>query len=159
MRTRSLAATAYVLLSLTSFAQLARADVNVEACSDAYTQGQEERLAGHLLNAQKQFGICADPTCPKAIVNDCQSWIDEVAADLPTVLIKTTNEAGQPVANLKVTVDGASVSQAKLAQPLVLDAGPHVLRFEAPGYEPLQVEPSLRAHDHEVPISAVLRAS
>ena len=159
MRTGNRIATAYALLSLTSFAQVAHADVSVEACSDAYTQGQEERLAGHLFNAQKQFGVCADPSCPKAIVRDCQRWTSEVAADLPTVLIKTTAATGQAVANLKVTVDGASVSAAELQKPLVLDAGPHVLRFEAPGYEPLQVEPSLRARDHELPINAVLRAS
>jgi hypothetical protein len=56
-----------------------------------------------------------------------------------------------------VTADGVLVSPSQLQDPFVLDGGQHVLRFEAPGYEPLEIEPSLRARDHEVPISAVLR--
>jgi hypothetical protein len=157
MRTRSLATPAVVLLSLVSFAPRARAEQSVEACSDAYTLGQEERLAGHLYSAQKQFDLCADPSCPRAVVGDCERWSREVISDLPTVLIKTTTASGQPVPGLKVTVDGAVISPSHLVKPFVLDAGQHVLRFEAPGYEPLEIEPSLRARDHEVPISAVLR--
>jgi hypothetical protein len=158
MRTRSLATPAVVLLSLLSVAATARAEQSVEACSDAYTLGQEERLAGHLYSAQKQFDLCADPSCPRAIVSDCERWSREVVSDLPTVLIRTTTASGQPVPGLKVTIDGAIVSPSHLVRPLVLDAGQHVLRFEAPGYEPLEIEPSLRARDHEVPISAVLRS-
>ncbi len=158
MRTRNLATLAVVLLSLVSVAATARAEQSVEACSDAYTLGQEERLAGHLYSAQKQFDLCADPSCPKAIISDCERWSREVISDLPTVLIKTTTASGQPVPGLKVTVDGAVISPSQLVNPFVLDAGQHVLRFEAPGYEPLEIEPSLRARDHEVPISAVLHS-
>jgi|SRR5882724_3555006 len=157
MRTRNPATLAFVLLGLLSFAGRARAEQSVEACSAAYTLGQEERLAGHLYSAQTQFQLCADPSCPAAIVSDCDRWTREVALDLPTVLIETTDAAGQPVPGLKVTADGVTVSQSELAKPLVLDAGQHVLRFEAAGYEPLEIVPSLRARDQEVPISAVLR--
>jgi hypothetical protein len=157
MRTRNLATPAFALLSLVSFAPSARAEEDIEACSNAYTLGQEERLAGHLYSAQKQFDLCADPSCPRAIVSDCERWTREVVLDLPTVLIKSTTASGQPVPGLKVTVDGAAVSPSQLVKPFVLDAGQHVLRFEAPGYEPLEIEPSLRARDHEVPVSAVLR--
>ena len=157
MHTRNLAMAAVASLSLISFAPAAHAEQTVEACSDAYTKGQEERLAEHLYSAQKQFDLCADPSCPKAIVSDCERWTSEVVLDLPTVLITTTNVSGQTVPGLKVTADGVLVSASQLQKPLVLDGGQHVLRFEAPGYEPLQIEPSLRARDHEVPISAVLR--
>jgi hypothetical protein len=157
MRTRNLATSAFALLSLLSLAATARAEQSVEACSNAYTLGQEERLAGHLYSAQKQFDLCADPSCPRAIVSDCERWTREVVLDLPTVLITATTTSGQPMAGLKVTVDGAAISPGQLLRPFVLDAEQHVLRFEAPGYEPLEIEPSLRARDHEVPISAVLR--
>jgi hypothetical protein len=157
MRTRNLAIPVFALLSLVSFAGTVRAEEEVEACSNAYTFGQEERLAGHLYSAQKQFDLCANPSCPRAIVSDCERWTREVVSDLPTVLIRTTTASGQAVPRLKVTVDGAAVSPSQLVNPFVLDAGQHVLRFEAPGYEPLEIEPSLRARDHEVLISAVLR--
>ncbi|HEX3850408.1 MAG TPA: hypothetical protein VHW01_05540, partial [Polyangiaceae bacterium] len=147
----------FALLSLVSLAATARAEQSVEACSSAYTLGQEERLAGHLYSAQKQFDLCADPSCPRAIVSDCERWTREVVSDLPTVLITATTTSGQPMPGLKVTVDGAAVSSGQLLKPFMLDAGQHVLRFEAPGYESLEIEPSLRARDHEVPISAVLR--
>ena len=145
--------------SFASFGLLAgaaRADVSVEACSDAYTKGQEERLAGHLYSARTLLNVCSDPTCPTAIVRDCERWVTEVAADLPTVLVHATDAAGRPINDLKITVDGANVAVADLAKPFVLDVGQHVLRFEAAGYEPLEVQPSLRPRDHEVPVNAVL---
>src|SRR4051794_16663268 len=76
-------ASVFAFLSLTTLAASARA-VSVEACSDAYTKGQEERLAGRLLSAREQFRLCRDPTCPSAVVPDCTRWIAEVEADLPT---------------------------------------------------------------------------
>ncbi|HEY3666707.1 MAG TPA: hypothetical protein VGL19_11925, partial [Polyangiaceae bacterium] len=89
--------------------------------------------------------------------SDCERWTSEVVLDLPTVLITTTSVSGQTVPGLKVTADGVLVSASQLQKPLVLDSGQHVLRFEAPGYEPLQIEPSLRARDHDVPVAAMLR--
>ena len=133
-----------------------RADVTVEACSDAYTKGQEERLAGRLFNARSQFHICDDNTCPNAIVQDCKRWTAEVEADLPTVAVKAANLTGDRIENLNVWVDGALIPRDELERPVVVDAGPHVFRFEAPGFEPVQVEHSMEPEDRALAIEAVM---
>jgi hypothetical protein len=149
-----------MMLCLGALSRSAHADVSVEACSDAYTKGQEERLAGRLFSARGQFAICSDSTCPGAIVRDCKQWQGEVDADLPTVVVKATDSAGNPVDSLSVSVDGASVRAEDLARPIVLDAGPHQVRFEAPGYDPAQINAALRPEDRNVPVNVVLhRAS
>jgi hypothetical protein len=127
-----------------------------EACSIAYARGQEERLAGRLFNARTAFEQCASPTC-SALASDCARWLEEVEADLPTIVVTVRDERGSPVASLKVSIDGAPVPLARLSSPIVLEAGPHDLRFEAPGYDPVLVEKALRPSDREVPVVVTLR--
>lgn len=135
----------------------AHADTSVEACADAYTKGQEERLAGRLSNARTLFQTCADPACPGAVVQDCQRWVAEVEADLPTAQVRVTDTAGRVPVGLSVFLDGHVVPLDALAKPLVMSPGPHVLRFEAPGYLPLELSPALRPEDRRLPVDALLR--
>ena len=135
---------------------VSRADVTVEACSDAYTKGQEERLAGRLFSARAQFHICDDNTCPNAIVQDCKRWTAEVEADLPTITVKAANLTGDRIENLNFWVDGSLIPRDELERPVVVDAGPHVFRFEAPGFEPVQVEHSMEPEDRGLAIEAVM---
>jgi hypothetical protein len=151
-------ATAFgVLLSLASLSQIATADVTVEACSSAYTKGQEERLAGRLFSAREAFKVCADAACPAVIVGDCSHWITEVEADLPTVRIRVTDAKGAPVDNLQVFADGSVIATPDLARPVILEAGPHVLRFEAAGYQMVELERALRPADRELEVAVVMR--
>lgn len=129
----------------------------IQVCADAYTKGQEERLAGRLLSARTLFQTCADPTCPAAVVPDCQRWVTEVEADLPTAVIKVTDTAGRVPTGLSVFLDGQSVPLDALGKPYVLSPGPHVLRVEAPGYQALELDPALRPEDRQLPIHALLR--
>jgi hypothetical protein len=143
-------------LTLAALAHPAHA-ASVEECSDAYTKGQEERLAGRLMSAREQFKLCSDPTCPTAVIPDCVRWITEVEADLPTVEVKASSVTGEPIENLNFWVDGVAIPRAELTHPVVVDAGPHVMRFEAPGYEPVQITNSMRPEDRKVPVVAVMR--
>lgn len=126
------------------------------ACATAYTKGQDDRLAGRLYAARTAFLSCAATSCPPVVATDCQRWASEVEADLPTIRIRVSDAAGQAVAGVNVWVDGTPLSAEQLARPLVLEAGPHTLRFEAPGYTPLELESSLRPTDREIAVNAVL---
>ena len=144
------------LTSMALPARAAHADA-IQVCADAYTKGQEERLAGRLLSARTLFQTCADPSCPAAVVPDCQRWVTEVEADLPSAVIKVIDTAGRVPTGLSVFLDGQSVPLDALGKPYVLSPGPHVLRVEAPGYQPLELDPALRPEDRQLPINALLR--
>jgi len=57
---------------------------------------------------------------------------------------------------LQARIDGARLTPEELGHPVVVDAGPHVFRLEAPGYGAQQIEHSMRPEDREFPIRAVL---
>ena len=157
MSARPLAAAVAFLVSLTGAATAARADVNSEACSSAYARGQEDRLAGRLFNARAAFKVCAAATCPAAPAADCKHWTAEVEADLPTIRLTANDTRGMPVANLRVSSDGVLIPGSELSRPVILEAGPHLLRFEAPGYQTLELETALRPTDRELEVHVVLQ--
>jgi hypothetical protein len=152
---RALSLSCCLLASLAG--PLARAQAPGEACSSAYARGQQERLAGRLYTARAAFIACSASGCPAATASDCARWRSEVEADLPTVRVHVANERGQAVVGLQVFADGVSIPAADWAAPLILEAGPHDFRFEAPGYAPLQLEKALRPSDREVEVAVTLR--
>ncbi len=156
MRTIEKARFIVPLLVVASISHVARAE-DPDACSVAYARGQEERLAGRLFNARAAFQQCASATCSTALAGDCGRWVSEVEADLPTIRVTVRDEHGAAVENLQVLIDGAAVSPHELSAPVVLEAGPHELRFEAPGYQSVRFEKALRPSDREVAVVATLR--
>lgn len=150
--TRAFASSCVALLTISSVASAE----DPESCSIAYARGQEERLAGRLYNARAAFRACATTTCA-ALASDCGRWVKEVEADLPTILVKVRGEEGKAVENLQVAIDGETIAAASLSAPIVLEAGPHELRFDAPGYEAVRLERALRPSDREVLVEVTLR--
>ncbi len=144
------------LLVVASASQTARAE-DVDACSVAYARGQEERLAGRLFNARTAFQQCATAACSTALTSDCSRWVKEVEADLPTIRVSVRDQQRAAVENLRVLIDGAVTPLGALSAPIVLEAGPHELRFEAPGYQSVHFEKALRPSDREVPVVVTLR--
>jgi hypothetical protein len=128
-----------------------------EVCSVAYARGQEERLAGRLFNARTAFQRCASAACSAALASDCDRWVKEVEADLPTIRVTVRTEQGRAARDLKVFIDGNVVPLTALSAPIVLEAGPHELRFEAPGYDPVRLEKALRPSDREAEVAVILR--
>jgi hypothetical protein len=158
MRAQQIGAAFSALLSVLCVGQAARADASSEACSSAYTKGQEDRLAGRLYSAREAFKVCEEASCPAALAADCKHWKAEVEADLPTIRVKVTNAQGAAIEHPQLFSDGVSVPEAALAQPVILEAGPHVLRVEAAGYRALEVEKALRPSDREIEVVLVMHA-
>ncbi len=140
------------LLVAASTSGTARAD-DVDICSVAYARGQEERLAGRLFNARAAFQQCAVAPCSAVLAKDCHRWVKEVEADLPTIRVTVS----RPVDKLQVFIDSVAIPLVALAAPIVLEAGPHELRFEAPGYQSVRLDKALRPSDREVPVVVTLR--
>jgi hypothetical protein len=110
-----------------------------------------------LFNARRAFSQCAAATCPPAVQHDCERWVREVEADLPSVRVAARSATKRPLRELRVFADDEQVPLSHLSAPIVLEAGPHELRFEATGFETLRLTTALRPSDREVPILATLR--
>ena len=111
---------------------IARADVTEQCIADAET-AQKARLAGHLEEASKAAIACGRNTCPAAIANDCKSWLAQIEAVQPSIVLRATAD-GKDVTDVTVTLDGKVVLTSLDGRELKVDPGEHTLLFENAGH-------------------------
>lgn len=136
----------------------AMAEDRAQTCATAYAKGQDDRLAGRLFDARSAFLLCAQASCSPRIASDCARWAQEVEADLPTARVLVTDAAGRALTSVRVFVDGVELGHEQWSTPIVLEAGPHLLRFESPGLEAAEAPIALRPTDRELLVRVTLRA-
>lgn len=176
-------------LALVSFAEpsaadservLGAADVPADARSDTSHASLELCVAEHekgrlfrnelrLFESRSALARCAENDCPLAIRADCASWLSELEALIPTVLLVVEGADGSTA--VRVTVDGRLLGK-RLDEPLELSPGVHRFRFEQPPHAPLEREIVLapgeknrvvrvrfaRPRDESRPVAAVMQA-
>ncbi|HEX2673620.1 MAG TPA: hypothetical protein VHM25_22230 [Polyangiaceae bacterium] len=114
----------------------------VEGCVAQHDSARQLRLGEQWDDARAAMLSCAEERCPLAIAADCRAWLDELAQQMPTLIIVIEGEL-QPSA-LRVELDGANVELKDPPSPIDSWPGAHRLRFELPGESPVVVNFSLR---------------
>jgi hypothetical protein len=140
---------ACLLLGLAAQEREARAAVPEDlrdACVDAYERGQEQRLAGALLDARVRFASCAADACPAFIHEDCARLMAEVNSEVPSVSFEVTS-GGRPIVAVRVSEEDRVLAERVDQTPVEFDPGSHWLRFETPGAEPVTQMLVLGRHD------------
>jgi hypothetical protein len=139
-----------VALSMTASVRPAKgADPDPKkVCIDADTQGQSLRRAGKLEAARAALKACLDARCPVLVRTDCNERMDELARVQPTVVVEAKDGRGADLSAVKVFVDGTQVADSLGGEALSIDPGPHDLRFETAGAEPVTHHLILREGDH-----------
>jgi len=115
--------------------------VEVEQCVAQHDSARQLRLGEQWDNARAAMRSCAEERCPLAIAADCRAWLDELAQQMPTLIIVIEGEVKAPT--WRVTLDGAAVELKDPPSPIDLWPGAHQLRFELPGENPVEVNFSL----------------
>jgi hypothetical protein len=112
------------------------ADVPKAECIDANAKAQDLRRDHKLSQARELLALCADPSCPSLVRNDCEKRLVELESAQPSVVFDIVSGAGGIVSGAKVTVDGKAQAGTSGAT-LSLDPGSHSVTFEATGFAPL----------------------
>jgi hypothetical protein len=131
------------------------------SCVKAAEAGVDARDRGALRTARAHFVKCAAETCSKPMRIDCARWLDEVDASLPSIVVGAKDTHGADLFDARVKVDGEAVEDVTAGRPLLLDPGPHVVRFErgkAPDLEVQEVKILLRTGERNRPVSAIMIA-
>jgi hypothetical protein len=110
----------------------------VEACIDASARGQTLRNRGQLIEANRQFVFCSTEACPGPIRADCSQWLAEVRARLPSVVLRVRDADGRDVFDAFASIDGKPVAQDAGGRAMSIDPGPHVIRVEREGSQPVE---------------------
>jgi len=131
-----------VAVSILGIAATARADGR--SCNDAHVEGQTLRNEGKLVRARDRFLGCASEACPSALRSDCNQWIAEIEASLPSIVVVARDRLGRDLSAVRVIIDGSEASKRVDGTALAIDPGPHALRFELEGAPP--VEQRIVAH-------------
>ncbi len=123
----------------------ARADGGLtEACENAFVGGQRAYKLDHdLLSAREKLLVCAKE-CPEQLRVTCGGWLEEIAKELPSIVIKAKNASGQDVVDASVEVDGKPITSAAGA-PIELNEGTHTVRVTLPGKPPKEQQVVLSA--------------
>lgn len=107
-----------------------------QVCRRAYEQGQRLRRTKKLLDARKDFMICARDPCPAVFQPECLQWLTEVDREIPTVVV--VGSGGRPGARAAVKVDGAPWFEGLDGIARAIDPGEHQLSVTVDGREVVQ---------------------
>src|SRR6185369_33395 len=113
----------------------------VEQCVAQHDSARQLRLGEEWDDARAAMLSCAEERCPLAIAADCRAWLDELARQMPTLIIVIEGEVA--ASSLRVELDGAKVQLKEPPSPIDLWPGAHQLRFELLGEQPVVVNLSL----------------
>jgi hypothetical protein len=103
------------------------------AASDASLKAGNE----HRLRAQRQqLLVCSAASCPADIRNECVRRVDEVNAEIPTLIFEVKDPAGNDLTSVTITMDGEVLAQRLDGAALSADPGDHAFTFQTPGQPP-----------------------
>jgi hypothetical protein len=136
MRAVPRACLGYLALSALAAPKPAHADP-VEACVSAVEDGQRLQRSGRLRAAREKFLACDKSECPAEVRAVCDRLVNAVEASLPTVIFGARDAADKDLVAVRVLVDGSPLLPSVDGKAVPLDPGPHQLRFEHEGSNPI----------------------
>jgi hypothetical protein len=122
-------AVAFALGATLSARASSAADPRGQACFDAAEKGQEQRDEGKLLAARESFLACSREPCHGVVKTDCITWLADVEARLPSVVVSARDPEGRDLADLTVTLDGRPFLTHLDGKAVSVDPGAHLFRF------------------------------
>jgi hypothetical protein len=125
-------------------APVAAQAVEQQGCNEDYVAAQRTRKEGKLLQAREHLLACSRELCMDVIERDCVTWLQEVDASTPTVVVFARDRWGDETLNVRVLIDGAIVRDVLDANAIAVDPGTHKFRFETTDAAPVEQTVILR---------------
>jgi hypothetical protein len=101
-----------------------------QECVAAYENAQTAKLRGKLLDGKAALLLCSSSACPEVMHADCDRWLTEVEASLPTVVFRVMTASGVVPQWATVSIDGAE-PVALDGRAISVDPGRHTVTFSA----------------------------
>ena len=139
------------LISFTNAPASAADPPNDEAklrCRSAYERGQQLKLEGEPSQARVALRVCSE-ACPPPFATDCDRWMKEVEALLPTVRLGARGASGERLDDVRVLVDGQLLADPLPLTAVSVDPGNHSFRFERAGFTPVDVRVNLEPGERD----------
>jgi hypothetical protein len=129
------------------------------ACIAAADRGQELRDRRKLVEARERFVACAQDACPPPVRKDCSQWQADVETRLPSVVFVASDERGNDLADVTVTLDERRVTDKLDGTSVNLNPGEHEVVFERTGSPPERLSVIAREGEKNRQLRVVLKTS
>lgn len=110
----------------------------VNECVATHREAQSLRQQYRLVESRGLLIECSNSACPGPVRRDCLRWVDEVGAQLPSVVFRVDSKGGDPVSNVKIYLDDELLSPSMPTRAVDVNPGPHRFRFVADGKPPIE---------------------
>jgi hypothetical protein len=98
-------------------------------CSAVYDAALEREAAGSLHDAIDMFRNCAADSCSNPGRETCRAKLFRLELDVPSVVPLVKDEAGAPLVDVQVTMDGARLASRLDGRAISIDPGLHEFVF------------------------------
>jgi hypothetical protein len=99
-------------------------------CSAAFEEAQNLRTQKKLHAAREKYVLCARQECPAFLRKECTELISQTESQAPTVALEALDANGNADSNVKVTIDGAPLTEKLTGAAVNVEPGEHVFKFE-----------------------------
>ncbi|MGA7121998.1 MAG: hypothetical protein WBY94_17955 [Polyangiaceae bacterium] len=127
----------------------AAADPTTSECLKANNGAVEMRNDNKLQAARAQLLVCATKSCPADVRKECLRRIDEINAQIPTIIFEAKDRSGKDLSAVVVTIDGQLFTDKLDGTALPVDPGPYSFTFEAEGQPTLKEQFVIREAQKE----------
>ena len=79
-----------------------------DQCIDAAEEGQGLRDKGRMILARARFLACSNAGCPGVVAKECTSWLNDIDARIPTVVLGAVDGSGGDLVEVKVSLLGTT---------------------------------------------------
>ncbi|HKP60997.1 MAG TPA: hypothetical protein VJV78_29910 [Polyangiales bacterium] len=114
------------------------ADPTTADCLNANERSIALRSQHQLRAARAELLVCAAPTCPEDIRNECARRVADVNAAMPTIVFEARDIRDNDLSAVAVSMDGHSLVQRLEGTALSIDPGEHQFVFSAQNVAPVQ---------------------
>ena len=101
-------------------------------CVSSYEKAQELRQASKFRDAKETLQSCAKSACGDFVQRECTKWLAQIDAEMPSMVLLAKDEAGLPILDVQVTVDGELLTSRLDGRAVSVDPGMHDFAFQAP---------------------------
>jgi hypothetical protein len=143
--------------SLLALAAQADGAMAAGTCERDHLMSQELREKGAFRAAHEALLRCAVRTCPGLVQADCAKWLEQVNADMPTVVPSARTGAGDELQDVRVRSEAGIVTETLEGKAIALDPGPHSFVFETDGRPPVEVRFVAKTGTKNAPVVAIFR--
>ena len=134
-------------------------DPTKQECVEANDAAQDLRQSGKLRQAREKLAICASASCPGVVRDDCTQRLAELDSAMPHIVFSARDASGNDLVDVKVTIDGARLTDSLDGSSLKVDPGPHVFVFSWGRHPAVTKRLVLAEHDQARREVVVFRAA